>query len=163
MGAKTRKLLTMERINHPKADVERLYLPRDSGGRGLTQLELLFKTATVGLNSYLEQREDPHVKVMNRHESSKKLYSISKDDSKFKRELGLPDQLIIQQEPITIFAKRVKKETKKKAEEKMRQKWEEKPMHGRYPTRVNKPDVDIEMIHKWLKGENEGLIINNRD
>ena len=36
MDAKTRKLLTMERMNHPKADVERLYLPRKSGGRGLT-------------------------------------------------------------------------------------------------------------------------------
>ena len=54
----TRKLLTMERMNHPKADVERMYLPREDGGRGLTQLELVFKTTTVGLHAYLEQTED---------------------------------------------------------------------------------------------------------
>ena len=50
----------------------------------------------------------------------------------------------------------------------MRQKWDEKPMHGRHPTRVNTPDVVIEMIHKWLKspglkGETEGLLIAAQD
>ena len=42
LDTKTRKLLTMERMNHPKADMERMYLPREGGGRGLTQLELVF-------------------------------------------------------------------------------------------------------------------------
>ena len=57
----------------------------------------------------------------------------------------------IQQEPVTIFAKRVKKENRKKGQEKMRQKWEETLMYGWHLTRVNTPDADIEMIHKWLK------------
>ena len=35
-------------MNHPKAGVERMSLPREGGGRGLTQLELVFKTTTVG-------------------------------------------------------------------------------------------------------------------
>ena len=31
----TRKLLTVYKMHHPKADVDRLYLPREVGGRGL--------------------------------------------------------------------------------------------------------------------------------
>ena len=35
----TRKLLTIHGQHHPKADVDRLYVPRKQGGRGLMQLE----------------------------------------------------------------------------------------------------------------------------
>ena len=36
---KTRKLLTIYRMNHPKADVDRINISRKEGGRGLIQLE----------------------------------------------------------------------------------------------------------------------------
>ena len=36
---KTRKLLTIHGQHHPKADADRLYVPRKQGGRGLMQLE----------------------------------------------------------------------------------------------------------------------------
>ena len=43
IDTKTRKLLGMHKMLHPKADVEKLYLPRKDGGRGLIELE----TATI--------------------------------------------------------------------------------------------------------------------
>ena len=49
---KTRKLLTMGKMHLPKADKDRLYLPRKSGGRGLIQIERIYKTTTIGLNAY---------------------------------------------------------------------------------------------------------------
>ena len=39
LDRKTRKLLTIHGQHHPKADVDRLYVPRKQGGRGLMQLE----------------------------------------------------------------------------------------------------------------------------
>ena len=39
LDRKTRKLLTIHGEHHPKADVDRLYIPRKQGGRGLMQLE----------------------------------------------------------------------------------------------------------------------------
>ena len=36
---KTRKLLPIHGQHHPKADVDRLYVPRKQGGRGLMHLE----------------------------------------------------------------------------------------------------------------------------
>ena len=38
-------------MHHPKADVDRLYIPRKAGGRGLVQLEITYKTTTIGLNT----------------------------------------------------------------------------------------------------------------
>ena len=35
IDTKTRKLLNMHKMLHPKADVEKLYIPRKVGGRGL--------------------------------------------------------------------------------------------------------------------------------
>ena len=41
LDTKTRKFLTMYKMYHPnKSDMDRLYLPRTEGGRGLIQLEL---------------------------------------------------------------------------------------------------------------------------
>ena len=55
---KIRKLMTLSRIHQPKADVNRMYIPRKEGGRGMINLEMTFKTTTIGLNSYLESSED---------------------------------------------------------------------------------------------------------
>ena len=58
LDRKTRKLLTMGKMHHPKADKDRLYLPRKSGGRGLIQIERTFKTTTIGLNAYINSTRD---------------------------------------------------------------------------------------------------------
>ena len=44
-------------MHHPKADVDRLYIPRKAGVRGLVQLEITYKTTTIGLNTYLSNKD----------------------------------------------------------------------------------------------------------
>jgi hypothetical protein len=39
LGRKTWELLTIHGHHHPKADIDRLYVPREQGGRDLMQLE----------------------------------------------------------------------------------------------------------------------------
>jgi hypothetical protein len=39
LDRKMKKLLTIHGQHHPKADVDRLYVPRKQGGRGLVQIE----------------------------------------------------------------------------------------------------------------------------
>ena len=36
MDQRTRKLMTMHKASHPRDDVDRLYVSRKDGGRGLT-------------------------------------------------------------------------------------------------------------------------------
>ena len=87
IDTKTRKLLNMQKMLHPKADVERLYIPRKDGGRGLIEVETILKTATVGLDHYLKHKEGRYPKQFLEHERSKAINSITKNATKFKREV----------------------------------------------------------------------------
>ena len=50
---KTRKLLTIYRALHPKSDVDRLYIPRKEGGRGLISRKDCVDLAIRGLEVYV--------------------------------------------------------------------------------------------------------------
>ena len=54
---KTRKLLTIHG-HHPKAGVDRLYVPRKQGGRGLMQLEAAYAVEITKLVEYVDRKED---------------------------------------------------------------------------------------------------------
>ena len=49
VDTKVCKHLTMHRMHHPKSNVNRLYLPRKEGGRGLVQIELSLKMSIIGM------------------------------------------------------------------------------------------------------------------
>ena len=76
IDTKTRELLNMHKMLHPKADVEWLYLPRKDGGRGLIELETAFKAATIGLDHYLKYKEGQYPKQVFNFERSKAKYSV---------------------------------------------------------------------------------------
>ena len=168
LDRKTRNLLTEERMHHPKSDVDRMYLPRSFGGRGLTQIETSNKTTTIGLATYLEKSKDPFLKLVNQHEDRKKSYSIESYAAKFKYELNVNEIAKKNNEPVTKLAKRVKQHAKTKAKGKIMKKCESKSMHGQYPSRIKEADVDYKQTNDWLKGtdlkaETEGLIIAAQD
>ena len=168
LDTKTRKLLTMYRMHHPKADVDRLYLPRSEGGRGLMQIELTVKIVTVGLETYLRESKDEMMKLVLEHEKKKKLYYVTKEATRFCRELEVDQQGHRETDSVTNKAKEVKNIVKKQGKEQIRIRWEQKPLHGQYLKRLKRPDVDETETHKWLKisglkSETEGLIIAAQD
>ena len=65
-------------MQHPKADAKRMYVPRKEGGRGMMNLEMYFKTTTVGLNTYLLSSDERMLKLVLQHEKKKKLRSLTK-------------------------------------------------------------------------------------
>ena len=56
--------MTLNRMHDPKADVSRMYITRKEGGQGIINLEMTYKTTTIGLNSYLESSEDRMLHVV---------------------------------------------------------------------------------------------------
>ena len=87
LDRKTRKLLTINRMHHPKADVDRIYVPRKEGGRGLLQLLAAYKTTTIGLELYLREKKDKFMKAVLQHETEKGVHSIVKNAERFKKDL----------------------------------------------------------------------------
>jgi len=122
LDRKTRKLLTKEGMHHPKSDVDRMYLPRSTGGRGLIQIETTYKTTTIGLTNYLEKSQDPFLKLVNLHEEKKKSYSIMSYAAKFKQELNLNEIEEKNNESVTKLAKRVKQHAKSKTLDRIKKK-----------------------------------------
>ena len=55
---KTRKVFTMYGALHPKSDVDRLYIPRKEGGRGLISIEDCVELAIRGLEVYVHGSEE---------------------------------------------------------------------------------------------------------
>ena len=70
LDRKTRKLLTIHGRHHPKADVDRLYVPRKQGGRGLMQLEAAHAVEITKLMEYVEGKEDPLIQVVRTHQNN---------------------------------------------------------------------------------------------
>ena len=59
---KTRKLLTMHGGLHPKSDIDRLYLPRKLGGRGICSIEDCVEEERRSIATYLSQNQEELLK-----------------------------------------------------------------------------------------------------
>ena len=151
MDTKIRKLMTCNRMHHPKADVDRLHIPRNEGVRGMIQLELSLKTTTISMLKYLEITKDWMLQLVYNHEQRKKLHSIKKESTKFATELNI--EIAVGTElPCTLQARNLKRRAKQEGLKKMKERREGKPLHGQYPKRSKQADVDQEKTHQWLRG-----------
>ena len=70
LDRKTRKLLTLHGQHHPKADVDRFYVPRKHGGRGLMQLEAAHAVEITKLMEYVDRKEYPLIQVVRTHHTT---------------------------------------------------------------------------------------------
>jgi len=64
-------MLTMYKMHHPKADIDRLYVKRKEGGRGLVQTEVAYKVEIINIAEYrnTNYKEDQFVNIVRNHES----------------------------------------------------------------------------------------------
>ncbi len=58
MDRKTRKLMTAHGALHPKADVDRIYLPRKEGGRGLASIQDCVEGEEISLVNYMKENRE---------------------------------------------------------------------------------------------------------
>ena len=62
LDTKTRKQMTMHGSLHPRADVDRLYLPRKEGGRGLLSAEDSINKEENSIAQYVKNSSQPTLK-----------------------------------------------------------------------------------------------------
>ena len=75
----TRKQLCMNQMLAKKADVDRIYLPCQEGGRSLMNLEKEYKATMIGLQTYMTNKDDVQIQAVIRHQNSKALHSVPKE------------------------------------------------------------------------------------
>jgi len=90
----TRKMLTMYKMHHPKADTDRLYVKR-KGGRGLVQIEAAYKAEIIDIAEYhnTNYKKDQFVNIFKSQESTQQnMNSIIKTAAKITEELSQPNE-----------------------------------------------------------------------
>ena len=79
-------------MHHPKADIDRLYVKRKEGGRGLVQVEAAYKAEIINIEEYLNTnyKEDQFVNIDKNHESTQpNMNSVLKLTTKIIEEVNL--------------------------------------------------------------------------
>ena len=78
---KTRKLVAMYKAHHPQADVDRLYLQRCEGGKGLVGLEDCVQVEVHSLKKYLSISTEKILKEVSRSKiTENNKYGRSKEE-----------------------------------------------------------------------------------
>ena len=146
----TRKQLCLNQMLAMKADVDRIYLPCQEGGRSGMNLEKESKATMIGLQTYMTNKDDVQIQAVLRHQNSKALHSVPKEAEKYLTEAGTTDDMTNDHGKTATW------------------KWREKAMYGKFPNYLDKDHVDVELSFEWmkytgLKGETEGLITAAQD
>ena len=133
---KTRKQMTIYGMLHPRADVQRLYLPRGQGGRGLKNVEDCVQLEQAGLADYVQSSTRPLM------------------DAVAKEGLPLKEK--------TLTQKQLKEQKRLERAEG----WKNKPLHGQFLCQTEEIRVDAtwDWLRKGdLKKETEGMITAVQD
>ena len=86
---KFRKMMTTHSMHLSKANIYCLSLPRSNGGRDLSQLELSYKTSTIGPFQYLNLSDDWMLRVPLKHKKEKGSHSVIKEAREFLQQITI--------------------------------------------------------------------------
>jgi hypothetical protein len=166
IDSKTRKMLTMYKMHHPKVDIGRLYVKRKEGGRGLVQVEAAYKTEILVINvaEYLntKYKGGQFVNIVKNHESTQpNMNSIVKTAANITEDLNQPNgKNDAKQDEI--------QHTKAKFGEVLKKSWKNKSLHGQYIRNIDRQLISEEDMFLWLtkgdlKAETESEIVAAQD
>jgi hypothetical protein len=151
-------------MRHPKADTDRLYVKKKEGGRGLLQVEVVYKTEIINIGEYLntKYKGDQFVNTVKNHESSQpNMNSIVKLAAKFTEDLNQLNEK-------SDAKKGEIQHTKAKLGEVLKKKWKNKIMNGQYMRNIDRQLISEEDTFLWLtkgdlKAETESEIVAAQD
>ena len=86
-------------MHHSKPDIDRLYIKRRKGRRGMVQIEAAYKAEIINMAEYLNTnyKEDHFVNTVKNHESTQpNMNSIIMTAEKIKEELSQQNERVTQ-------------------------------------------------------------------
>ena len=142
LDIKTRKILTNTGNFHRNSSVDKLYTPRDKGGRGLSSVFDVFLARIISLARHIDvlAPKNPYIREVRRHEQ----LGLMRNSVELCQAFGITD---MNREP-----KVVTMEVRKKMKENHAETHNKKPQHG-YVERKQQSNTDInqELTYGWLR------------
>jgi GMP synthase PP-ATPase subunit len=139
----------MYNMHHPNTVIDRLYVKRKEGGRGLIHVEAAYKTEIINIAEYLntKYKGNQFVNIVKNHESTQpNMNSIVKLATKITENLSqLNGKNDTKQDKI--------QHTKAKLGEVSKKNWKNKAMNGQYIRNIER-QLSEEDTFQWLtKGD----------
>ena len=137
LDRRTRKLLTMHKGLHPRADVDRLYIPRKAGGRGLRKIKDTIENEERNLATYIWNN------------TGQQMLKAVQQSGLWEK----PDKATAEWRKVTL--------------EETRNTWMNKPLHGQYIRQIAEATTNEAafrwLTETGLKIETEALITAAQD
>jgi hypothetical protein len=142
---KTKKILTTYKMHYLKADTNRLYVKRKEGGRGLAQIEAAYKKVIINIAEYLHKKykEDQVVNIIRSHDNHQPNMNSRV------RAVKLIDELSQSNKNNDMKQDGIQN-TRARLAESLKEKWENKVMHGQYIRSIDKHLISEEDMFLWL-------------
>lgn len=147
LDRKTRAIMNENRCKHNHESNAILYLPCHKGGKGLQQIEMLYKVTKIKTAHYITTSTDPHVKLVatfQQYKEAKSLRSIIKDAKTYADQLNVDVEYNVTESSTTIKSdetitkitkcqpKHLKPALKKETESKLEKEVKQQPWVGQY-------------------------------
>ena len=150
MDVSIRKMLNMYKCLQLKSDIDRLYVPRGSGGRGLISIWDSFRATSSRIAHVIKNSENELLKLCGSVDVKSVFSNIARAE-KYEQEL-LPEW------PADLENKSVLRQAKVKASymrELMARRrfdtWKGKPQHGAFLRLLEESEADVKASLGWLK------------
>jgi hypothetical protein len=171
MDRKARKILRLNGAHHHNASLERLYLPRDEGGRGLQSIEGIWEREAVGVARYLLGSEDEQVQgamALQQKLRHMGLRSYLEEAEAVLAKYDIDVQLYHPLLQETETAKALVARVKAAQVDVLHARLGSKVIHGVYARETLQQGCDLKATFAWLKSGNlrattESLIVAAQD
>lgn len=170
MDRETRRIMLECKSLHPRASVQRLYLPRHLGGRGLIGVELMYRRSLINIAAKIFNTHDCLLNFVKAHEARGVGAFVFKDSKSASEWLDLPHSLNAK-EPDNILKlplKQLKRELKTAEIKILLTQHKEKPMHGLYFRNMEDLQLSSTLSFSFLRSsglrsETEGFLVACQD
>ena len=103
----TRKIINECHGKHKYESTQLLYLPSEKGGKGLMEIEALYKHAKIKAAHYINTSDDVHIKLVKSFQKKKEdrnLKSVFKDARRYAEELQLDFTVISHADQVAVIS-----------------------------------------------------------
>jgi len=156
-----RKILTAANSHHPRAAIERLYLPRRVGGRGIVNIEHIYQRRVVMLSYHLQTSQDPLVKAC---------YQLVSTFPPRKSLISKADEIVAAlavDKPLGSTPGKLREALCAAQREQLLTQLCAKPLHGKFINWVRSDHINTAQSFRWLggslHGESESTILAIQD
>ena len=152
VDVKTRKILTLHKIIYRNQCLPRIYLSREKGGLGLTEINQLHRANTVSIAQYLHSSKKKEIKLVKEQQLKQETERTStiKQAKLFSKD-AVQEETEDNIKPATYIARKARKIYTKEWQKVIEEEWRTHKRAGKFLEELNKEYIDKKQSLEWLR------------